>query len=166
MEYAAQPKDLLNQTFQMEKPVEVSVNQMAAPFYLRCAALFIDYILLLLPPVGVLIFSRFFGEGAGTAGISSMGWYFVLILWLINFLALPLFSGQTFGKMLAGITMLKTDGSPVRLGNLVRRNILGYFLTALTLGLGFLIAAITKNGRSLHDYIGGTIVVRGRRRHI
>ncbi len=150
----------------MEKPVEVSVIQMAAPFYLRCAALFIDYMLLLLMPVAVLIFSKFFGESAGAAGISSTVWYFVLILWLINFLAIPLFSGQTLGKMLAGITILKTDGSPVRLSNLVRRNILGYLLTILTLGLGFLIAVISKSGRSLHDYIGGTIVVRGRRRHI
>ena len=164
MEFAARPEDLLNKTFQMENPVEVTGNQVIAPFYLRCAALFIDYMLLLLPPVGVLIFSKFFGEGTGKTGISNYVWYFVLILWLIDFLALPLFSGQTFGKMLAGITMLKTDGSPVRLGSLILRNILGYLLTALTLGLGFLLAALNKNGRSLHDYAGGTIVIQGRRR--
>jgi uncharacterized RDD family membrane protein YckC len=164
MGYAAQPEDLLNKTFQMENHVEGTVNQVIAPFYLRCAALFIDYMLLLLPPVALLIFSKFFGEGTGNTGISNYVWYFVLILWLIDFLALPLFSGQTFGKMLAGIAMLKTDGSPVRLGSLILRNILGYFLTIITLGLGFLLAVLNKNGRSLHDYVGGTIVIQGRRR--
>lgn len=165
MSYAAQPEELSNtQTYQMEKSAEVSVDLVKAPFYLRCAALFIDYMLLLLLPIAMLIFSKFFGEGTGSAGISLTVWYLVLILWLMNFLALPLFAGQTFGKMLAGITMLKTDGSPVRLSNLVRRNILGYFMTTLTLGLGFLLGAINKSGRSLHDYIGGTTVVQGPRK--
>jgi uncharacterized RDD family membrane protein YckC len=44
------------------------------------------------------------------------------------------------------------------------RNTIGYVLTVATLGLGFLIAAITPSGRALHDYVAGTIVIRGRRR--
>ena len=164
MEFAAQPEALLNKTFQMEKPVESTVNQVIAPFYLRCTALCIDYMLLLLPPVAVLVLSKFFGESAAKSDLPNYVWYLVLILWIVDFLALPLFSGQTFGKMLAGITMLKTDGSPVRLGSLLRRNVLGYFLTIITLGLGFLLAVLNKNGRSLHDYVGGTIVIQGRRR--
>ncbi|MBK8467255.1 MAG: RDD family protein [Chloracidobacterium sp.] len=166
MEYAVQPEELSSTIFQMEEPVQIFANQVSAPFYLRCAALFVDYMLLLAPPIVVLVSGRSFGEIIGSSGISSFAWYVVLILWLINFLAFPLFSGQTFGKMLAGITMVKTDGSPVRLGNLIRRNVVGYLLTALTFGLGFLLAVVNKSGRSLHDFIGGTIVVQGRRKRV
>lgn len=135
-----------------------------APFYLRCAGFLIDYMLLLAVPVGWLIFSRMFGEGVGNSSISAFVWFFVAILWMINFLGLPLFGGQTFGKMLVGITMLKPDGSPVLLGGLLLRNVLGYFLTALTFGIGFLISMVNKSGRTLHDYLGGTVVVYGRKR--
>jgi len=166
MEYAVQPEELSSTIIQMEEPVQISVNQVSAPFYLRCGALFVDYMLLLAPPVLVLVSAKMFGEILGSNGISSFAWYLVLILWLINFLGLPLFSGQTFGKMLAGITMVKIDGSPVRLGNLIRRNLIGYLLTALTFGLGFLIAVFNKSGRTLHDLIGGTMVVQGRRKRV
>lgn len=165
MENVAQADDLpLINRYQMETTMEIPVHQTKAPFYLRCAALFIDYMLLLTLPVIVLIFSKFFNEVAGNTGISSTVWYLVIILWVIDFLALPLFSGQTFGKMLAGITMVKKDGSPARLGNLLRRNVLGYLLTTVTLGFGFLIAGLNKSGRSLHDYIGGTTVIQGKKR--
>jgi uncharacterized RDD family membrane protein YckC len=164
MEYVAQPESLPNTTFQMEKAVHVSVDLPKAPFYLRCAGFFIDYMLLLTVPTAWLIFGKFFGEGVGSSGVPPIVWYLVAVLWMIDFLALPLFRGQTFGKMLAGTTMLKTDGSPVRLGSLLLRNVLGYFLTVLTLGLGFLIAIVNKSGRALHDYVGGTVVVHGRRR--
>jgi uncharacterized RDD family membrane protein YckC len=165
MAYAAQPELLSNKSIQMEESIDATANPLTkAPFYLRCAAISIDYMLLLLVPVAWLIFSRFFAEGVGSAGISSAAWYLVGMLWLIDFLAFPLIRGQTFGKMLMGIAILKTDGRPVRLGSIALRNILGYFFTALTLGLGFLLAVVNKSGRSLHDYVAGTVVVYARKR--
>ena len=155
---------ILPKTLQMEKVIEFSPTALRAPFFLRCAALFIDYMVLLAVPVTWLVFLKFFGDGAANAGISSTVWLFVLVAWVINFLALPLFRGQTIGKMMAGITMLRTDGTPVRLGRLLLRNVIGYLVTILTLGLGFLISAINKSGRSLHDFIAGTVVVYGRKR--
>lgn len=148
----------------MEKITEFSPDALKAPFFLRCAALIVDYMVLLSLPVAWLIISTFFGDGPGNITISSTVWLFVIIIWIINFLALPLFRGQTLGKMLAGITILKTDGTPVRLGSIVLRNLVGYLLTILTLGLGFLIAAVNGSGRALHDYVGGTIVVHARKR--
>ena len=163
MSSIAEPAILSSKAFQMEKTIEFSPDTLRAPFFLRCAALFIDYMLLLGVPVGWLIFSKFFGDGAVNLSILSTVWLCVAIVWIINFLALPLFRGQTFGKMLAGITILRTDGAPARLGRMLLRNVLGYFVTALTLGPGFFIAAVNRSGRSLHDYIGGTVVVRARR---
>ena len=148
----------------MEKITEFSPDALKAPFFLRCAALFVDYMVMLMVPVTWLIMSTFFGDGAGSITIPSTVWLLVIIVWIINFIALPLFRGQTLGKMLAGITILKRDGTPVRLGSIILRNVLGYLLTIITLGIGFLIAAVTPSGRALHDYIGGTIVVHARKR--
>ncbi len=150
----------------MEKLNQFSSETLKAPFFLRCAALFIDYMVLIAVPLVWLIFSTFFPDGRSTSPISPTVWLVVLIFWLINFLLLPLLRGQSLGKMLAGITILNTDGTPIRLVGILRRNVLGYLITAITLGIGFLIAAINKSGRALHDYIGGTVVVYGRKKQI
>jgi hypothetical protein len=83
---------ILPKTPQMEKVIEFSPNALRAPFFLRCAALFIDYMVLLAVPVTWLVVSRFLGDGLANVGISNTVWLFVLIAWVINFLALPLFS--------------------------------------------------------------------------
>ena len=143
---------------------DFSATQLRAPFFLRCAALFIDYMLLVLVPVLWLMFSVYFGDGAAAGSLTITVWLLTLIVWLIDFIALPLFRGQTLGKMLAGITITNIDGTPVRLGSIVIRNVIGYILTTLTFGLGFLFAAVNNSGRALHDYVGGTVVVHARRR--
>jgi len=147
----------------MEKVREVSAERLKAPFFSRCAAFCMDYMLVLSVPILWLLGSKFFGDGAN-ASISSTVWLFVVIMWLIDFLLLPLFRGQTFGKMISGISIVKTDGTPVRLGGIVVRNVLGYLLSISTLGLGFLVAAVNTSGRGLHDLVAGTIVVQGRKR--
>jgi uncharacterized RDD family membrane protein YckC len=91
-------------------------------------------------------------------------WFLGGILFVINFVLLPLFSGQTIGKMLFGLTIVKLDGTPVHLMGLLVRNVLGYLITAMSFGLGFLVSAVNNSGRSLHDYIAGTVVIQGRKK--
>lgn len=148
------------------KIVDFAPERLKAPFFLRCAALFIDYMILLAVPLGWLLFERFFGDGGANITIGNFVWFLVVIFWLINFLLLPLLRGQTIGKMLTGITIVNRDGTDMRLGGILLRNILGYLLTALTLGLGFLISAVNSSGRSLHDFVARTIVVRGHKRQV
>lgn len=69
--------------------------------------------------------------------------------------------GQTPGKMLTGLTVVRRDGSRVGYGRAVLRW-LGYWVAALPLGLGFLGVLATKERRGVHDWIAGTRVVRGR----
>lgn len=147
-----------------ERIVDFSPEMLQAPFVLRCAALFIDYMLLLAVPLGLMVFGRFFGDNAPTPPLGPAVWLAITILWLINFLLLPLLRGQTLGKMLTGLTILNIDGTNVRLGRILLRNIFGYLITALTFGLGFLISAVGSRGRTLHDFLSGTIVVRGRKK--
>ena len=141
--------------------------QLKAPFALRCAALCIDYIVLVSIPVVTLLVGVYFGGTATsrTGGISnSTGWILGALLCLTNFFILPAVSGQSIGKMLAGIRIVKMDGRNISFSTVLIRNLIGYVLTAITLGLGFLLASVGKNGRALDDLLAGTVVVYARKR--
>jgi uncharacterized RDD family membrane protein YckC len=70
--------------------------------------------------------------------------------------------GRTFGKWVTGLRIERRDGVPLSLGRSCLRHLVGYALTLATLGLGFLVAAFNIEGRALHDYVAGTVVVRDR----
>ena len=159
MASAAAPVISTPKLSEMEKIIEFVPERLKAPFFLRCSALFVDYMILLALPIGWLVLSRMLSE-TGTPVIGPTIWVLGFLLFFLNFLVLPVFRGQTIGKMLTGLTILNTDGTHLTLGGVVRRNILGYAATVLTGGLGFLISAINASGRALHDFTAGTIVVR------
>jgi uncharacterized RDD family membrane protein YckC len=143
-----------------------SPAELKAPFALRCAALCIDYIVLISVPVITLLINVSFGGAATsrTGGVSNTtGWLLGLLLFLTNFFILPSVNGQSIGKMLTGLRIVKMNGRSVSFGTILLRNFVGYAVTAFTLGLGFLFALIGKNGRAVHDLIGGTVVVYARK---
>ncbi len=147
--------------------VDFDANRLKAPFLLRCGALLIDYILLISIPVVSILLARFAGEdGAKLLNheINNTGWLITILLGLTNFVIFPMFTGQSIGKMLTGLRVVRRDGTNPTFGALFLRHIIGYPLTILTGGIGFLIAAFNQKGRSLHDFISGTVVVYGRRR--
>ena len=83
-----------------------------------------------------------------------------LLIPALYFTLMPVLAqGQTLGKRAAGLAIVRSDGSPLSYGRTFARW-LGYLLSTITLGLGFLCAAFTKNKRALHDYVAGTRVVR------
>lgn len=141
------------------------LERLKAPFVLRCAALFIDYLILLIVPVIWLFVGKLVNDN-GLVVIPNWIWAIALFLFICNFLVLPFLRGRTVGKILLGLTILNTDGTPLRLGGVLKRNILGYFVTLLTGGLGFLLGAISPSGRSVHDLIAGTVVILGRQTQI
>jgi uncharacterized RDD family membrane protein YckC len=125
----------------------------------------IDYIIL----VGILAFStlvsRLLGGGARSAGNSSetIGIVLTIVVAALGLGVLPGLTGLTAGKWAAGLRILRDDGSEIGIGRAFLRHFIGYPLSFITLGLGFLAAAVTPRGRGLHDLIAGTIVVRERR---
>jgi uncharacterized RDD family membrane protein YckC len=152
------------------KPEQVVVNfdpvRLRAPFLLRCGAILVDYMVLVAVPVISLIINRTSGIEPSKMfnnTIANIGWLIVVLLAVTNFLLLPLLLGQSVGKMLTGLNIVKKDGTAPSLGSLCLRHLLGYPLTILTLGLGFLFAALNKRGRALHDYLGGTVVIYGKK---
>ena len=143
--------------------VELSAERLRAPFSLRCGALLIDYILV----VGVLAFAtmlaRVFGDARrGSAFVLTAGYIAVGVVAFLNFVVVAGLSGRTLGKWLAGLRVVRKDGERLGYARSLVRHVLGYALTALTLGLGFLLAAFNSRGRALHDLLAGTVVVRSR----
>jgi uncharacterized RDD family membrane protein YckC len=150
-----------------EKIVDFSPYKTSAPFILRCGALLIDYIIIIaVPVISLLLIVSVSGERSGLiSGVSnSTGWLLGTLVYITNFFVLPLVNGQTIGKMLTGIRIVKLDGSPVTVGSLLLRQILGFLFAICTGGLGFLVAAFSRSGRALHDFIAGTTVIYARRR--
>ena len=148
---------------EMERIRDFEPVRLRAPFLLRCAAVAIDYMIFIFFPVVWLLTSRLLSESSTGASVAGISWYLGVILTIVNLFVVPLMRGQSVGKMVAGLTILKTDGARPGLRTILIRNLLGYAITVLTLGLGFLIVAFNNSGRALHDLIAGTVVVRGRK---
>ncbi|MDQ3323469.1 MAG: RDD family protein [Acidobacteriota bacterium] len=147
--------------------VDFDAERLKAPFALRCGAILIDYILLIVIPVAALLIGRSFdydGTNLLNSRFSNAGWLIMILLAVTNFVLLPLFSGQSIGKILTGLRVVKTDGSEPELKNLLVRHLIGYPLMFLTFGVGFLISMFNEKGRALHDFLAGTVVVYGQRR--
>ena len=70
-------------------------------------------------------------------------------------------SGQTIGKMVAGIRVMGDDGQRVEIGAAVLRAA-GCGVSLLTAGLGYLPAFLTADGRALQDRLSRTRVVSAR----
>jgi uncharacterized RDD family membrane protein YckC len=66
--------------------------------------------------------------------------------------------GQTPGKMLLRITVVRWDGVPAGYGRALVRWV-GYWVAMLPLGLGFVPAFFTADRRGVHDWMAGTRVV-------
>jgi uncharacterized RDD family membrane protein YckC len=142
---------------------EVNFERLKAPFSLRCGALLIDYILL----AGVMAFAtllaRFFGDvRRGSSFVLTAGYVAVASVAFLNFIVIAALSGRTLGKWMTGLRIERRNGEPLSIVRALVRHLLGYALTALTLGLGFLLSAFDPKGRALHDLLAGTVVVRSR----
>jgi len=68
-------------------------------------------------------------------------------------------SGQTLGKMAAGIRVVTAEAEPLSVGRAALRTLM-WALLALPAGLGFLTAFFRSDRRGLHDRLAGTRVVR------
>ena len=133
-----------------------------APFALRCGALLIDYILLALILTFSIMIARLMGGGARMAGgtAEKVGILITLIVAVLDLVVMAGLTGRTVGKWTTGLRIERTDGRLPGIGRVMLRHLVGYPLSLLPFGLGFLIVTVSPTGRALHDLIAGTIVVR------
>ncbi|HEX8632984.1 MAG TPA: RDD family protein [Pyrinomonadaceae bacterium] len=154
---AAQPRQARGRVV-----VETRGRRVRAPFSLRCGALLIDYTMVVAIIAFATLFARTLGGSISLTGEATLGIGYLssLGVLLLNFLVLPVFTGTTVGKWATGLRIERQNGEPLGFGHATLRHTLGYLVSLLTLGLGFLLAAFDAEGRALHDRIAGTVVVR------
>jgi uncharacterized RDD family membrane protein YckC len=138
------------------------VARFRAPFSLRCGAILIDYILLVAIVAFSTLIARMFGGAARSAGSSAetLGFVIAIAAALLDLGVLAGLTGQTVGKWATGLRIERIDNEDLSIGRAILRHFVGYPLSFVSLGLGFLIAAVDSRGRTLHDIIAGTLVVR------
>lgn len=143
---------------------EVSYRKLRAPFSLRCGALLVDYTLVVAILAFATILARFFDGSSDwrSATALTFGYIAALAVAVLNFVVLAAFAGRTIGKWVTGLRIERVDGAPLSVARAALRHLVGYPITLLTLGVGFLIAVFSVEGRALHDLIAGTVVVRER----
>lgn len=142
---------------------EVSYRKLRAPFSLRCGALLVDYTLVMVILAFATMLARFFDDSRWQAATAiTFGYVGAAAAAFLNFVVLAAFAGRTLGKWVTGLRIERTDGLPLSVSRAALRHIVGYAVTLLTLGIGFLVAAFNVEGRALHDLIAGTVVVRER----
>jgi uncharacterized RDD family membrane protein YckC len=136
----------------------VSAATRPAGFWVRSVAVMIDGVVLLLAQ-GILFGAGWMlgaGMGAGFL-VKGMTHLFGSILGAGYSIVFHWIWGQTLGKMALQIRVVSMDGGPLSFGQSVGRYF-ATFLSALILGIGFVMAGIRSDKRALHDLLAGTRV--------
>ena len=133
-------------------------TSMYAGFWRRFAAAILDG--LILGVVTLPLNLAFGGDDGYTAASSGVQSISTVLGWLYYALMESSAKQATLGKMALGIIVTDMEGRRIGFGKATGR----YFakiLSALILGIGFLMIAFTQRKQGLHDILAGTLVIRG-----
>ncbi|MEM7584598.1 MAG: RDD family protein [Acidobacteriota bacterium] len=121
-----------------------------AGFGIRLAAALIDWVWITAVSAGAYLFA---GQQVGAIVASSLGLIVMLFGWAIW--------GATPGKKVCKLHLSAGTGNQAGIGfPRALARIFGYLLSAIPLGIGFLMIAFSKSNRGLHDMLAGTEVRR------
>jgi uncharacterized RDD family membrane protein YckC len=131
----------------------------------RILAVIIDYIVMGFLSVFILIASI----GPGIATLSLVGFFgglfmsiiLIMATWVFYGIILETWKGQTVGKMVMGIIVVKENGEPCDFLAALLRNVFRIIdiLPQFYL-IGFIVIALTEKKQRLGDRLAGTIVVK------
>ena len=117
-----------------------------AGFWIRFVAAFLDGII-----VGGVIFAlAMVGAPTILGFVIGLGYY--IYFPSSDMMATP-------GKAVLGLKITDNDGNQISMGTAFMREILGKFVSAIVMYIGFLIVGFSDKKRGLHDMIAGTLVV-------
>ncbi|MBN1827742.1 MAG: RDD family protein [Deltaproteobacteria bacterium] len=103
-----------------------------------------------------------YGNGNFSAPLRRVLFMYCLISVILSMVYYTYFhgvTGQTIGKKIMGLRVVRETGEPLTLGPAFLRWI-GYFISKIFLYLGFIWIAFHPRKRGWHDMIAGTVVVR------
>ncbi len=130
-----------------------------AGFWIRFVAVMIDGVVLIVAQ-GILFGAGWILWGGGMdAGMAvrSVTHLFSSIIGAGYSIVFHWQWGQTLGKMALKIRVVSMDGGPLSFGQSAGRYF-ATFLSALILGIGFIMAGARSDKRALHDLLAGTRV--------
>jgi uncharacterized RDD family membrane protein YckC len=129
-----------------------------AGFWVRVGATIMDWLMINLPLIII--------AGLITGEFSEENYFVSTITFLYVLITPVLWKGYVVGKRIAGIRIVKKDGSNVHIGNMLMRTIVAGIAYALTLGIGIIVSAfmvgIREDKRAIHDFIAGTYVTHAK----
>ena len=141
-----------------------------AGFWLRFVAFLIDTVLLTV--VGGLIGAVFGGVVGGsmgatgssvediTAAVTGPAYLIGFLINVIYYVTMESSSRQaTLGKSALGLVVTNAEGNRISAGQALGRYF-GKYVSALILGIGFIMIAFTERKQGLHDLLAGTLVVK------
>lgn len=107
-----------------------------------------------------------FGQSSDPSALFATMWPMMAVMYLLIFAIQAVYfawlhsrpAQATLGKMAVGIKVARSDGSRISFWRGIARYF-ALFLSALPLGIGFLMAAFTERKQALHDMLCDTIVV-------
>jgi uncharacterized RDD family membrane protein YckC len=81
----------------------------------------------------------------------------VVLVRLLYDMGFWMLAGQTPGKRVMGVRVVRTDGQRLKWGNAIRREV-GYWISSI-LFLGYLWVLVDNRRQGWHDKLGGTLVI-------
>jgi uncharacterized RDD family membrane protein YckC len=137
---------------------------LAAPAFSRLLAAALDVVILGGIDAAVIYFTlAITGLQLSATDLAVIPWIpmaaFLLVLNGGYVVAFTAAAGQTIGKMVTSVSVVRQDGARVTIAGAALRAV-GCALSLLTAGAGYLPAFVAADRRALHDRMAGTRVIR------
>lgn len=161
-------------TLKIDTPENVSFDYDVAGIGSRFLAALIDTLAIFFLQVvvlGTLLWLVFRSTSTESIFSTNAGYWVLGIVTLLSFLFLwgyyiffeIMWNGQTLGKRWIGLRVIRLDGTPVTVAEVVIRNLVRMIdLLPAAYGIGVVTMFINENSRRLGDLAAGTLVVYDR----
>lgn len=147
---------------QSEEPSSSKIEYKYAGFWMRFWAYLID-VIVVFSVNGILLSPLSFVNGGFPVEISfwTLNGILAGVVYYIYFLLMTKFFGQTIGKMILGLKVIRENSDPLTWTDLIFREVIGRFLhnVLAILKLLYLVVAFSNEKQGIHDMIGNTRVV-------
>jgi uncharacterized RDD family membrane protein YckC len=138
-----------------------------AGFWVRAVAALVDGVLVAVIQFLLTFMLTIFAARVGVlhgqeARIAMAGitWLFGMVVSYAYYVFFTGYCGQTPGKMAIRVKVIRTSGAEIGYGRAALREIVGKSLSALILGIGYLMVAFDSQKQGLHDKIADTYVIK------
>ena len=147
---------------QKTAPAPPLADRPKAGFWMRYIAQLIDGFLLSLIYAAFMVTLLLLGgtDLLQKTAMSGLSMAFFLVLGLFYWVFFTGYCGQTPGKMLLRIQVVRLDGKELGYGQAFYREVIGKFLSGLIFFIGYLMAAFDDRKQALHDRMAKTYVVK------